>query len=213
MSATERAPARYLALGDSYTIGEGVADGERWPSILVRLLAAEGVHVSAPRIVAVTGWTTDELAAGIREADPEGENGLVTLLIGVNDQYRERPLEGYRAGFTELLETAIGFAGGEPGRVVVLSIPDWGPTPFAAGRDRDRIALEIDLFNAANREITLARGAHHVDVTASSRATSALHGYLAEDGLHPAGPMYEEWARLALPAALAALASRPPGRE
>ncbi|MGE5730807.1 MAG: SGNH/GDSL hydrolase family protein, partial [Gemmatimonas sp.] len=145
------AEIRILALGDSYTIGEGVTTDERWPMQLAAMLRARALQVAAPTIVARTGWTTDELSAGIDDARPTGTYDLVTLLVGVNNQYRGRGVDEYRAQFRALLARAIGFAGGRADRVIVLSIPDWGATPFADGRDRGRIALDIDAFNDANR--------------------------------------------------------------
>ena len=191
---------RYLALGDSYTIGEGVAAGERWPEHLAALLRAQGVAVDAPEIVARTGWTTEELMAGIDRAAPSGRFDLVSLLIGVNDQYRGMDAGEYRAPFRALLDRAVAFAGGEATRVIVLSVPDWGVTPYAQGRDRARIAAEIDRFNAVNRHETTARGARYVDVTQASRAAppAGAGPRLAPDGLHPSGEMYAIWARLAL---------------
>ena len=206
--AERRGEMRYLALGDSYTIGEGVEARDRWPVQLAALLRERGVSVDDPEIVARTGWTTDELDAAIDQADPRGPYALVSLLIGVNNQYRGRPVDEYRAQFRRLLERAIGFAGGDAGRVVVLSIPDWGGTPFAADRDAAQIAAEIDAFNAANREVTAELGARWVDVTPASRATGGDPSFIASDGLHFSGKMYAEWARLALPAALEALGTR-----
>lgn len=195
----------FLAMGDSYTVGEGVAERERWPAQLVRLLAERGIAISEPRIIAVTGWTTDELDAAIDREAPGGPYELVSLLIGVNNQYRGRPLEEYRSEFRALLERAIRFAGGNAGRVLVLSIPDWGVTPFAEGRDRARIAAEIDAFNAANRVETDRAGARYVDVTPITRRAAGDPALLAADGLHPSGAMYRDWAELAFPAAMAAL--------
>jgi lysophospholipase L1-like esterase len=199
---------RFLALGDSYTIGELVGEEERWPVRLAALLRGRGADVGEPQIIARTGWTTDELSAAIDEADPRGPYALVTLLIGVNNQYRGRTAEEYRGEFTGLLRRAIGFAGGEASRVVVLSIPDWGVTGFAADRDGAQIAAEIDAYNAINRDEAQRAGAHWVDVTAQSRAAGADPAWLASDALHPSGRAYAEWARLALPAALEALGSR-----
>ncbi len=196
---------RYLALGDSYTIGEGVAEAERWPAQLAARLRDRGLAAGDPLIVARTGWTTDELMAGIDGASPEGRFDLVSLLIGVNNQYRGRDLEEFRAGFRALLRRAIGFAGGEAGRVIVLSIPDWGVTPFAAGRDRAAIAQAIDRFNAVGRDEARHAGARYVDVTAVSREAAGDAALVAADGLHPSGAMYAAWTRLALPEALAAL--------
>ena len=201
---------RFLALGDSYTIGEGVRDAERWPVQLAAMLRERGVSVANPEIIARTGWTTDELSAAIDARKPQGPYALVSLLIGVNNQYRGRGAEEYRAEFAALLQRAVGFAGGDASRVIVLSIPDWGVTIFAEGRDRARIAAEIDVYNAINREETARAGARYVDVTAQSRAAGADPSFLADDGLHPSGRSYTEWARLALPAAQAALgAARP----
>jgi lysophospholipase L1-like esterase len=193
---------RILALGDSYTIGEAVEVEERWPVQLAAMLGARGIGVSDPVIVAKTGWTTDELSRAIDEANPTGPFDVVTLLIGVNNQYRGRAADEYREQFRALLARAVGFAGGDPAHVVVLSIPDWSATPFADGRDRSRIAGEIDAFNAINREETSRTRAHYVDITPISRQKPE---WVATDGLHPSGPMYEEWARLAMPAALRAI--------
>jgi len=195
---------RFLALGDSYTIGEGVAEWDRWPSRLAALLAAEGIPVAPPVIVAVTGWTTDELDTGIEAAGPLGTFGLVSLLIGVNDQYRGRDAEAYRPAFRSLLARAVSFAGGDPARVLVLSIPDWSVTPFAADRDRAAIAHAIDRFNVVNAEETGRAGARYVDITPLSRRPDPAGGMLAGDGLHPSGAQYADWALAALPQAVAA---------
>jgi lysophospholipase L1-like esterase len=202
---------RYLALGDSYTIGESIAPAGRWPVQLAALLRRRGVAIGEPEIVARTGWTTAELAAGIDAAAPRGPFALVSLLIGVNDQYRGGRPQDYRAGFTALLRRAIAFAGGEPGRVIVLSIPDWSVTPFAAesGRDLPRIAREIRQFNDVNREETRRAGARYVDITPVSQRALGDRALLAGDGLHPSAAMYAEWARLALPEAAAALGAPP----
>jgi lysophospholipase L1-like esterase len=184
---------RFLALGDSYTIGEGVRAEERWPVQLAARLRAKGLAVAAPEIIARTGWTTDELARAIDEAAPRGPYDLVSLLIGVNNQYRGRDVAEYREQFSALLERAIGLAGGEVGRVLVLSIPDWGVTPFAAGRDAAAIAGEIDAYNIVNAEEARRRGTRYVDVTATSRLARDESGLIAGDGLHPSGEMYRRW--------------------
>ena len=195
----------YLALGDSYTIGESVPEAERWPVQLVSLLRGRGIAAAEPTIIARTGWTTDELAAQLDVVRLRVPFSLVSLLIGVNNQYRGRDPEQYRAEFRSLLQRAIGFAGSDPGRVIVVSIPDWGVTPYAEGRDRGRIAAEIDRFNAINREETAALGARYVDITPGSRLAATNRALTAGDGLHPSGAMYLEWARAALPHALAAI--------
>ena len=193
---------RILSLGDSYTIGEAVPAAEAWPMQLAALLRARGVAVATPTVIARTGWTTSELTMGIDGANLRSGYDLVTLQIGVNDQFRGLAIDDYRKNFRALLERAAGFAGGRPSRVIVLSIPDWGVTPFADGRDRGRIARDIDAFNAVNRDEASRAGAHYVNVTAVSRERTDL---LAADGLHPSGRMYGEWSQLAQPEALAAL--------
>ena len=181
----------YLALGDSYTIGESVAEQERWPVQLAAKLAENGVNVQNPRIIARTGWTTDELQSAIQSATLAPKYDLVSLLIGVNNQYRGRSSEVYRNEFIQLLNKAIELAGNQPKNVFVVSIPDWGVTPFAAGRDRAKIAQEIDLFNQINREETLKKGILYFDITLISREN--VPTYIAPDGLHPSGSMYKAW--------------------
>jgi lysophospholipase L1-like esterase len=190
-------PATYLALGDSYTIGEGVQESDRYPNQAVAMLAGKGIQIQNPVIIAKTGWTTDELAEGIKNAKIEGKTyDWVTLLIGVNNQYRGRPVENYRAEFKARLEEAIAFAKGNPERVVVLSIPDWGITPFAVARgtDQAKVAREIDAYNAAKAEITKQLGAHYIDITADYRVVGAKPESVVADQLHPSGLVYKSWA-------------------
>jgi lysophospholipase L1-like esterase len=193
---------RFLALGDSYTIGESVDETERWPVQLAHLLREQKIDIGDPTIIARTGWTTDELDAAITRENPAGPFDIVSLLIGVNNQYRGRSEDEYREQFRALLRRAIGFAGNTAAHVVVLSIPDWGVTPFAKGRDTQTIAEEIDRFNIINREEAKRAGAWYVDVTPVSREAARDASLIASDGLHPSGKMYAEWARLTLPAAL-----------
>ncbi|HEX8724653.1 MAG TPA: GDSL-type esterase/lipase family protein [Gemmatimonadaceae bacterium] len=195
---------RYLALGDSYTIGEGVTAADRWPVQLAAALRRRGMPMADPEIIARSGWTCDELASGIAAAAPRGPYPLVSLLIGVNDQFRGATPHQYAPCFEALLRQAASLAGGRTGRVIVLSIPDWGVSPFADGRDRFAIAESIDAFNRVNRAASAAVGARYVDVTASSRAAADRSRFVA-DGLHPSAGMYAEWAALALDAAVAAL--------
>jgi len=198
---------RYLALGDSYTIGEQVEAAERWPGRLTALLRAGGIAIDGPEIVARTGWTSGDLLAAVEQAAARGPYDLVTLRAGVNDQYRGTPAGDYRPAFRLLVARGVALAGGEAGRLVVLSIPDWGATPFAAGRDRARIAREIDRFNDVNREETLRAGGRYVDVTADTRREAAPGGAprVTPDGLHPSAAVHDGWARLVLPQARAAL--------
>lgn len=203
------AGVRYLALGDSYSIGEGVAEAGRWPVQLARALRTDAIAVADPRIIATTGWTTDELDAAITAAMPLGEFDLVSLLIGVNDQYRGRSAEEYRPRFAALLQRAIGFAGQRRGRVLALSIPDWSITPYAsrAPHDPARTAVELDAFNRAAGEICALQGVAFVDITATSRHHGAEPAMLADDGLHPSAAMYALWTQQALPVARALLAN------
>lgn len=199
---------RYLALGDSYTIGESVPENERWSNQLADLLQASSqldgrdIEVS---IIARTGWTTAELWQGIEMRAIQPPYDMVSLLIGVNNQYRGYDINEYREQFRFLLEKAIEYAGDKPANVFVLSIPDWGVTPFAAGRDAAKIAQEINAFNAVNREETEKLGVAYVDVTPVSREAANDPSLIAGDGLHPSGRMYAEWAKLALPIALGIL--------
>lgn len=196
------AEIRILALGDSYTIGEGVAEADRWPVRLAAMLRGRGKAVAAPKIIARTGWTTDELSAGIDAARPDSAYDLVTLLIGVNNQYRDRSENEYRAQFRALLARAVAFAGGRATRVIVVSIPDWGVTPFANGRDRRGIGQVIDRFNAINREETNHAGARYADITPRSRRAADDETLVAADGLHPSASMYAAWLDVILPIAL-----------
>jgi lysophospholipase L1-like esterase len=193
----------YLALGDSYTIGEGVEESGRWPLRLAATLRAEGIALADPRIIATTGWTTDELSAAMDAAEPLGEWDFVSLLIGVNNQYRGRDVDDYAGEFTSLLQRAIALAGGRTGRVLVLSIPDWGVTPFARRELRSprRIAAELDAYNAAAKDICASLGVAFVDITGTSRDGGDAADMLAADGLHPSAAMYARWAEAALPVA------------
>jgi len=199
--------ARYLALGDSYTIGEGVAAEDRWPAQLVRLLREGGTQIADPQIIARTGWTTAQLADAVRLEAPRAGFDVVTLLVGVNDQYAGAPVAQYEPLFAALLGRAIELAGGLASRVIVLSIPDWGVTPFALaeGRDPERVARELAAYNSVNRAAARARNASYVDITPASRAVAGDGGLLVADGLHPSARLYAQWAQMARAPALEAL--------
>ncbi|MBM3179272.1 MAG: SGNH/GDSL hydrolase family protein [Chloroflexi bacterium] len=192
---------RFLALGDSYTIGKSVVENERWPNQLAAMLSNKNIQTDVT-IIARTGWTTSELWQGIQANPPQGKYDLVSLLIGVNNQYRGYDLDTYRDEFRFLLEKTIEYAGGKPEHVILLSIPDWGVTPFASGRDRDKIANDIDAFNLINLDESKKMGVHYVDVTLASREALKDPGLVAGDGLHPSAKMYAEWAKLVLPIAI-----------
>ncbi|RPA67967.1 SGNH/GDSL hydrolase family protein [Cyclobacteriaceae bacterium YHN15] len=187
----------YLALGDSYTIGEGVEESGRYPNQTVALLKEKGMGIELSGIIAKTGWTTDELSKGINDAGIRGNNyDLVTLLIGVNNQYRGRDIENYKMEFKSLLQDAITFAKGNANHVVVISIPDWGVTPFALARgtDKEKVGTEIDTYNQANKNIAEELGVHYLEITERYREIGALPQMVVEDKLHPSDLIYKEWA-------------------
>ena len=185
----------YLALGDSYTIGQSVLSSENFPNQTVQLLNQQNYNFKSPEILATTGWTTDELQTNINNHVFTPPYDFVTLLIGVNNQYRGRSVENYKPEFESLLKQAIQFAGGNANRVIVLSIPDWGVTPFADGRDRTQIAREIDDYNAANRYISEIYKVQYIDITPGSREAATDPSLVAGDGLHPSAKEYAKWAQ------------------
>lgn len=189
----------YLALGDSYTIGESVDETKRWPVQLVDQLNKTGEAIKSPKIIARTGWTTDELIAAIATADLDDTYDLVSLLIGVNNQYRGYPMDQQKREFEQLLLQAIDFAGGDTSRVFVVSIPDWGVTPFAEGRDRELIAEQIDAYNLINYEICQTYNVQYFNITPISREAKNDLSLIAGDGLHPSGKMYSQWVELIQP--------------
>lgn len=206
MSANAPGTPTFLALGDSYTIGEGVPANESWPMQLTARLRAGGIAIDDPQIIALTGWTTDELSAAMDATTLHPPYSLVTLSIGVNNQYRGRPLAEYREQFRALLARTIALAGGEAPHVIVVSIPDWGVTPYARGEGRDarQVATQIDAFNAVARAETDSAHANWIDVTGISRDAQTRH-LLTADGLHPSSPQYARWVGRIAPQAEAAL--------
>jgi lysophospholipase L1-like esterase len=184
----------YLALGDSYTIGESLPLKDNFPYQTVDLLKQKGIQISEPVIVAKTGWTTDELMAAIDKRQLKGQFNFVSLLIGVNNQYRGRDIDTYQKEFEQLLQQAIAFAGGNRNHVFVLSIPDWGATPFAAGRDLAKIAREIDQFNAVNKKISDQYKVNYIEITAGTREATINISLVADDKLHPSKKEYTRWA-------------------
>lgn len=187
----------YLALGDSYTIGQSVLEGERFPNQTVSLLRAQNIKINDPKIIATTGWTTKNLIDALNANPLQNNYDVVSLLIGVNNQYQGRSIDEYKTEFTLLLNRAIQYAGNKSTHVFVLSIPDYSVTPFASGSDKAKIAAEIDQFNSANKTISLQQGVNYLDITSISReADPAL---IANDGLHPTGKQYKRWADLLAP--------------
>jgi lysophospholipase L1-like esterase len=191
----------YLALGDSYTYGQNVTENERFPNQLVDSLAKQNIKISTLRNIAKTGWRTDDLKTGITAAAiSDSTFDMVSLLIGVNNQYQNRSIEVYKTEFTELLNQAVKFAGGKKNRVVVVSIPDYAFTPF--GNGSTRISTEIDNFNAANEQITKANGIAYVNITPISRDGIKDPSLVASDGLHPSGKQYGRWVSAMMPTVL-----------
>jgi lysophospholipase L1-like esterase len=185
----------FLALGDSYTIGEAVPIHESFPYQTVRYLREKNIPIAAPEIVAKTGWTSTELAGHLKRIPLSPFYDFVTLLIGVNDQYRGESTENYRTQFEQLLQFALLKAGGHASNVFVLSIPDWGCTPFGKSKDPDKIHTEIDAFNKINRSICSEEGITYLDITPSTRKASQFPERVAGDGLHPSGKEYAEWSQ------------------
>lgn len=185
-----------LALGDSYTIGEGVPVYENFPYQTVQLLRKKGFHFHAPELVAKTGWTTFELAEHILHTSLNEHYDFVTLLIGVNNQYRNLESSEYKTDFEFLLKKAIHYAGEKPDHVFVLSIPDWGVTPFAKEKNRQKIAAEIDEYNMLNKQIAQQYKVHYLDITTPSRSVTDDDNFIAADGLHPSGKAYAQWAEM-----------------
>lgn len=202
---TPKVKKTYLALGDSYTIGESVSEQGRFPVQTRLMLAQMGIAVDAPKIIAVTGWTTGNLLNALAQSPPANNYDIVTLLIGVNNQYQGRSQQEYQLQFTDLLNKSIGYAGGKKAHVFVLSIPDYSVTPFAANSDTARIAREIDEYNAINKQITTQAGVSYLDITPISREARTMPALVAQDGLHPSILQYERWAKLLAPLIKASL--------
>jgi lysophospholipase L1-like esterase len=190
----------YLALGDSYTIGEGAPATDRWPVQLAEMARAQGLGLASPDIIARTGWTTAELQAAIAgSGNHRTDYGLVSLLIGVNNQYRGQSMDLYRSEFRQLLATAVAYAGGAKGHVLVLSIPDWGQSPFGRGYNQAQIAREIDQFNAVAQAECQQAGVAFVSITDFTRGATGDASQFTTDGLHYTGPHMRLWVQRALP--------------
>lgn len=185
---------KILALGDSYTIGESVAFEKSWPMQLSQSLAEKNIK-STVKIIAKTGWTTDELNLAIEQEKINTTYKLVTLSIGVNNQYRDQSIDVYRREFCQLLEKAIKFANNMPSNVIVVSIPDWGVTPFGHKDKRgpNKIGNEIAVFNQVNLEESKKRGCNYIDITPVSKQALNKSYLTASDGLHPSAKMYTMW--------------------
>ncbi|WP_082389837.1 SGNH/GDSL hydrolase family protein [Ornatilinea apprima] len=197
--------ARLLALGDSYTVGEGLPAEQSWPAQLSRALEAEDIAVGELRVIARTGWTSEALLSALQEADPQGTYDLVTVMVGVNDQFNSLSIDAYRANLRALIERAVILAGGDAARVIVLSIPDWSASPAGAQFAAQRVPVEVARFNQVCQEEAQRAGTRYVDVTPLSLQMSEREDYSAPDGLHPSGEQYRARVDLILPEARAAL--------
>ena len=195
----------FLALGDSYTIGESVPPADRWPMQLANQIRSGGIDLGDPLIIARTGWTTGNLLAAMDAAKLTDKFDLITILIGVNNQFQGRSEDEYRSQFVELLHRAIALANGNASHVVVLSIPDWGVSPFGRQVDGKKIAAAIDRFNQINREETAKIDAVYVNITPSSRRAATQPDWFADDGLHPTRAQYGDWITAAIKPVRAAL--------
>jgi lysophospholipase L1-like esterase len=189
----------WLALGDSYTIGQSVNEAERYPAQTVSLLKKDNLSIKTLQYIATTGWTTLNLLDAIAAQNPTGPFNIVTLLIGVNDQYQHFDTGGYRLHFMQCLQNAIALAGNKKDHVFVLSIPDYSVTPFAQSSDTAQISKEIDQFNAINKEITLSFNISYTDITPFTREAKNDASLIAGDGLHPSGKEYAKWAAVLAP--------------
>jgi len=185
----------YLALGDSYTIGEGIALEDSFPYQLVQSLRKTGYSFNAPEIIAKTGWTTDDLKKGIRKHVFLTSYHFVTLLVGVNNQYRGLDINEYALHFEQLLKQAIAFAGGEHRHVFVISIPDWSLSPFASGRNTEEISSEINKYNLVNKNLAEEYKVQYINIT-SSAAETPEEAEWAPDNLHPSATEYQRWAQM-----------------
>lgn len=189
----------YLALGDSYTIGQSVPENARFPAQTVSILRQHGIRINDPVYIAQTGWTTLALQQEINFQNPSPNFDVVSLLIGVNDQYQRLDTGGYATRFTELLNKAIQLAKGKKSNVFVLSIPDYSVTPFVSLSDKSRVSMEIDWFNSINKRITQLNGISYTDITPSTRLAANNPSLIANDNLHPSGTEYRKWADLLVP--------------
>jgi lysophospholipase L1-like esterase len=195
----EVAHQTFLALGDSYTIGESVPKDQRWPMQLVATLKEYNFHIEPPQIIAKTGWTTNELKEAIDNSSLNYPYDWVSLSIGVNNQYRGGSIEEFKKEFEILLLEAIAYSGNRKERVFVVSIPDWGVMPFAKDRDREQIAREIDDFNQVIYAVCAQEQIRFIDVTLISRNENEDPKWIADDQLHPGGAQYAQWVQEILP--------------
>jgi lysophospholipase L1-like esterase len=192
-------PLRYLALGDSYTIGTAIDQENSYPNQLADTLISKGIEIETPQIIATNGWTTTDLKEGIQEAQPDSNFDMVSLLIGVNNQYQGKDIGLYRTEFRELLEKAISFAGGNADHVFVISIPNYGVTPFASSRNPEKIRTELQNYDRIAKEISSEYDIPFINITPISELAADDLSLLATDELHPSAKMYSMWIGEMLP--------------
>lgn len=186
----------YLALGDSYTIGEGLPITKSFPYHVCQLLRKKGFHINAPEIIAKTGWTTDELLGAIEDYNFSDHYNIITLLIGVNNQYRGRSVEEYKVEFESLLNKAIELSDKKREHVLVISIPDYGKTPFSSTQDTDKITKEIELYNSVNKAVSIQYKVQYLNITTGIDYKESEEELVVDDKLHPSSIVYEKWAEL-----------------
>tara|TARA_R110000868_G_scaffold142218_6_gene359413 strand:+ start:561 stop:1244 length:684 start_codon:yes stop_codon:yes gene_type:complete len=192
-SNAQKTQLTYLALGDSYTIGEAVAENERWPNQLADSLRKRGFVVEKPKIIAKTGWRSDNLIDAIHNNDPTEKYDLVSILIGVNNQYQEKSLEVFKNDLEVLIKLAIKYSKNGREGIFALSIPDYGVTPFASAKNPEKISEEIEAYNNASQAIFEKNGIHFFDICPISKEAKDSPELLAKDQLHPSGLMYQKW--------------------
>lgn len=185
----------FLALGDSYTAATSESTINSWPEQLVQILKKKGTSVNTPEILAKAGWTSTDLLKTIEAQQLVPSYGLVSLLIGVNNQYKGKDINIFKEEFPKLLDTSIALAQNNPKNVFVLSIPDWSVTPFARLRDKKKIVKELNNYNTIIEEEAKKRNVMFIEITQSSRNAAVNPSLIASDSLHPSKKMYKIWAK------------------
>jgi len=191
--------SKFLALGDSYTVGASVTFSERWPVQFLDELKLYTTAIDTLQIIATSGWRVDQLKFGMDNSNLEPPYGLVSLLIGVNNQYQGQNANDFRPEFIEMLEKSLKLVNNRKERFFVISIPDWGASPYGFGFDRAKVSKEINEFNSVVKEESEKRGLRYFDITAISRRALIDRTLIASDGLHPSGKMYKLWVDMMIP--------------
>lgn len=194
LNSPSESPYSFIALGDSYTIGEGVNEDERWPNQFVDVAYENGVDFDQPMIIAETGWKTYDLLNAINQTNFTKKYDYISLLIGVNNQFNSRPIDEFEEDLNKLMDEMKRIKKND-GSIIIISIPDWGYTPFGESSDMSDISEQINLFNSSLRKFATTNGLKYVDVTEISRRGINEPDLITNDNLHPSGIMYLEWAK------------------